>query len=247
MASSNENFALELARNCIFRFTFRFVLLLEEFAAIRERENDSSPSDSHCMTFALEDRVAGELRGVLWESYNQSVEIEVRDAYVSEKLNSQDIDSLPPPEFAVLVLKGILDYELKLLKENSYPPWSLTRSFGETEEKLLLLVDKHGEHHTSMIRALCERWGWFFLTPTEEAEFSSKAESDQVDWLFSTVQQRLRPIWSFFVSLCRQLQKQDHWLSSEDAYWLGLIDEVIGRDDLSNLRVLAENAPQGSA
>ena len=244
MASSNEDFALELARNCIFRFIFRLVLLLQDFPGIRERENDPFLSDSHCMTFALQDRVSEDLRELLWDSFNQSVEIEIRDAYVAEKLHEHDISNLPPAEFSVLVLKAILDYELKLLKEKSYPPWSLTHTFGEIEEKLLLLIDKHGDHHTAMIRTLCERWGSFFLTPTEEVEFESKAESEREEWLFLTVQKRLWPIWSFFVSLCRQLQKQDHWLSAEDAYWLGLIDEVIGRDDLSNLRLLSENAPQ---
>lgn len=247
LASSNEGFALELARNCIFRFIFRFVLLLQEFTTIRERENNPSLSDSHCMTFALQDRVSGGLAGLLWDSFNQSVEIEIRDEYVAEKLSKHDIDNLPPAEFAVLVLKAILDYELKLLKEKNYPPWSLAHRFGEIEEKLLLLIDKHGDHHTAMIRTLCERWGGFFLTPTEEAELESKDESDREEWLFSTVQKRLWPIWSFFVSLCRQLQKQDHWLSAEDAYWLGLIDEVIGRDDLSNLRLLSEHAPGNAA
>ena len=248
LASSNEGFALELARNCIFRFIFRFVLLLQEFASIRERENNTSLSDSYCMTLALQDRVSGGLRGLLWDSFNQSVEIETRDEYVAEKLEAHDIgNNLPPAEFAVLVLKAILDYELKLLKEKNYPPWSLVHRFGEIEEKLLLLIDKHGDHHTAMIRTLCERWGEFFLTPTEEAEFESKDENDRVDWLFSTVQKRLWPIWSFFVSLCRQLQKEDHWLSAEEAYWLGLIDEVIGRNDLSNLRLLSENAPQNPA
>ena len=41
MASSNENFALELARNCIFRFIFRFALLLQEFDAIRVTQSDA--------------------------------------------------------------------------------------------------------------------------------------------------------------------------------------------------------------
>jgi ATP-dependent protease ClpP protease subunit len=246
LASSNEGFALELARNCIFRFIFRFVLLLQEFTTIRERENNTSLSDSHCMTFALHDRVSFELRSLLWDSFNQSVEIEIRDDYVAEKLAGHVIANLPHAEFSVLLLKGMLDYELKLLKEKNYPPWSLVSSFGEIEEKLLLLIDKHGQHHTTMIRTLCERWGYFFLSPAETEEFSSRDENDREEWLFSTVQKRLWPIWSFFVSLCRQLQKEDHWLSAEDAYWLGLIDEVIGRDDLSNLRLLSENAPQNS-
>jgi ATP-dependent protease ClpP protease subunit len=243
LASSNEGFALELARNCIYRFIFRFVFLQEEFDAIRQRENDFSLSPSRCMTFALQNRVSAPLHNLLWSSFNQSGELDILDAYVSKNLQAHDLSFLPPPEFEVLVLKGILDHELENLKARNYPPWSLTQRFGDIEEKLQLLVDKHGHHHTHMIRALCERWGNFFLTDGETQEYESKADEDKEEWLLGTVQERLRPLWSFFVSLCRQLQKQDHWLSSQDAYWLGLIDEVIGRDDLSNLRTIVENAP----
>jgi ATP-dependent protease ClpP protease subunit len=243
MASYNENFALELARNCIFRFIFRVVLLRPEFHSIRERENNLSLSDSQCMTFALQDRVSPGLRDLLLASFDQSVEIETRDAYVAEKLRAYDLGTLPEAEFGVLVFKSILDYELELLKQKNYPPWSLTQSFGDIEDKFLLLIDMHQDHHNRMIRMLCERWGEFFLAPAEGEGYESKTEGDRTDWLLHAVEGRLRPIWFFFVSICRQLQKQDYWLSSADAYWLGLIDEVIGRDDLSNLRIIAENAP----
>jgi ATP-dependent protease ClpP protease subunit len=245
LASSNEGFALELARNCIFRFIFRFVFLSKEFGKIRERENDASLSQAACMAFALEERISGDLRTLLWDSYNKSVEIEKRDEYVTNKITKQQVDygMLHQAEFSVLILKAILDYELKLQEEKNFPPWNLGVAFGEIEEKFLLLIDKHDEHHNAMIRSACNLWGGFFLTPAEEAELERKAENEREEWIFSVVQGRLRPIWSFFVSLCRQLQKEDHWLSAEDAYWLGLIDEVIGRNDLSNLRLLTENAP----
>ncbi len=44
------------------------------------------------------------------------------------------------------------------------------------------------------------------------------------------------------VSLCRILQSDDFSLSAEEAYWLGLVDEVQG-SGLPNLRELLENVP----
>jgi ATP-dependent protease ClpP protease subunit len=45
-----------------------------------------------------------------------------------------------------------------------------------------------------------------------------------------------------FVFFCRQLQTGDFPMTATEAYWLGLIDEVIGLD-LTSLRRLVENAP----
>jgi ATP-dependent protease ClpP protease subunit len=71
MATSNEGFALELARNCISRFVFRCVLLKSEFDSIRRRPNSQSLSDSHCLTIALQDRVSASLRQLLLDSFTR--------------------------------------------------------------------------------------------------------------------------------------------------------------------------------
>jgi nitrate/nitrite transporter NarK len=49
-------------------------------------------------------------------------------------------------------------------------------------------------------------------------------------------------IWFLFVSFCRRLQSGDFPMTATEAYWLGLIDEVIGLD-LRSPRILVENAP----
>ena len=50
----------------------------------------------------------------------------------------------------------------------------------------------------------------------------------------------LQPMLSFFIALCHALQEGENELTATDAYWLGLVDEVIGDDDLWNLRLLYE-------
>jgi hypothetical protein len=52
----------------------------------------------------------------------------------------------------------------------------------------------------------------------------------------------IQPIWLFFVALCHILQERDNVLTAADAYWLGLIDEVIGLDEL-NFGLMIEAGP----
>jgi hypothetical protein len=42
------------------------------------------------------------------------------------------------------------------------------------------------------------------------------------------------------------LQDGEYILSAGDGYYLGLVDEVVGDDDLPCLRDAVENAPQGA-
>ena len=54
----------------------------------------------------------------------------------------------------------------------------------------------------------------------------------------------LQPIWSYFVALCHTLQRgENDYLTASDAYWMGLIDEVIGDEDLKPIRHIYEDEP----
>ena len=46
------------------------------------------------------------------------------------------------------------------------------------------------------------------------------------------------------MALCHVLQTSDYYLSALDAFWLGLIDEVIGVRDLPTLRLFDERGSQ---
>ena len=59
----------------------------------------------------------------------------------------------------------------------------------------------------------------------------------------ATIAGLLQPLSSFFAALCHALQQGENELTAEDAYWLGLIDEVVGKDELLCLRHFEENKP----
>jgi hypothetical protein len=47
---------------------------------------------------------------------------------------------------------------------------------------------------------------------------------------------------SFFVALCHALQEGENELTAIDAYWLGLVDEVVG-ENLWTIRIMEEFTP----
>jgi hypothetical protein len=57
----------------------------------------------------------------------------------------------------------------------------------------------------------------------------------------------MHPLWYFVVSLFRLLQQGEFTLTPRDAYWLGIVDEVIGATDLPCPRLLLESQPHSDA
>jgi hypothetical protein len=75
--------------------------------------------------------------------------------------------------------------------------------------------------------------GTSFLVPDEievmKAE-EKKGKKERFNFLIKTVSPRLEPLWFFVVSLCRALQEGEYPMTPIEAYWAGLVDEVIGKD-----------------
>jgi hypothetical protein len=50
----------------------------------------------------------------------------------------------------------------------------------------------------------------------------------------------LGPLQAFFVAVCHALQEGENELTATDAYWLGLVDEVVGEQNLLSSRNFRE-------
>lgn len=237
LSERNETFALRTAYNCIFRFMFRFTRLRADFADLRQM--GSKEKDIECFVRLLQTKVSPDLQSLLKNALEQSAEIDELANYLK---------TVPPTRqkgnaaIQIWMIKGILDFEYKRHKRDT--TWTLLdMGFEGIEEKFHLLVDSRGaKHHERMIALLCMQWKNFFLTDEQLGELDKLSEESQVDWLKKEIGEQLRPIWFLLVAICRSLQKGEFRLSAEDAYWLGLIDEVIGREDLPSLRQIVEYA-----
>jgi hypothetical protein len=67
-------------------------------------------------------------------------------------------------------------------------------------------------------------------------------EKAQEARILEKVQPILQPVWSFFVALCHALQEGENELTAIDAYWMGLVNKVIG-EALPTSRWFAEYEP----
>ncbi len=72
------------------------------------------------------------------------------------------------------------------------------------------------------------------------AEIDGAPEASRNALLVKKVRPTLEPMWSFFVALCHALQEGENELTARDAYWLGLVDEVMGVAELPSMRVIVE-------
>ena len=75
--------------------------------------------------------------------------------------------------------------------------------------------------------------GTVFLTPEETDQLlveEQKGKKERFNFLVNTVSPRLEPLWFFVVSLCRALQEGEYPMTPEEAYWAGLVDEVVGKN-----------------
>lgn len=242
LAKSNEQFAIQLADNCIRRFIFRVAVAVSGFSAIRDRLANPSLSHASCFIEHVRDKISAPLLHVLEDALQRSLDNDALDLSVSQSLHDRNIAAMPPLEFEVHMLKAILDYEAQ--QHSGDPNWRFGRRGLETvQDKLELLVDKYSGHHLEMITSLCGRWADTFLSSDQAKAISQVPESEQPEQKQLAVADLLRSLWFFFVSVCRSLQKDDYWMSAEEAYWLGLIDEVIGRTDLPCPRIFVEYPP----
>lgn len=62
----------------------------------------------------------------------------------------------------------------------------------------------------------------------------------QCDEIIDRAYDKIEGLWSFSITLCRELTSGEHPISPEDAWWLGLIDEVLGSPTLTR-RIIQDN------
>jgi ATP-dependent protease ClpP protease subunit len=140
------------------------------------------------------------------------------------------------------ILTAILKFELEKNQDES---WSFADAgILQIQEDFVLLRDYNSPRHTDQLRLLAARWGAFFLDDTESAELDKVKPEERPDWLLDRTKNQLHPLWYYFVSICRALQEGENYLSAQDAYWLGLIDEIIGFSErqFPSYRALVERA-----
>ena len=128
------------------------------------------------------------------------------------------------------------------IKEN--PKWRLTsEDFNDLEQDFLqmnALAYFQDEALDWLLRLadlfMSPRDMQFFMKYTYEDTDNPKI-SKKCDEIVGRAYDKIEPLWSFSLTLCRELMAGEHPISPEDAWWLGLIDEVLGSPSLTRRKI----------
>jgi ATP-dependent protease ClpP protease subunit len=258
LKQTNEGFALTLANRSIDRFIFRFLKLRDEFSDVRSTQ-DLNWTDIECLTFVL----GAKLSSAVSTIPERALERHKRNKELTDFVFSprffpplQQQDPEPPvtesvdssqkkqrlADIEAKILTAILTFELE---KNQDENWSFAKTgILQIQEDFVLLRDYNSPSHTDQLRWLAASWGAFFLNDPETEELEKLKPDERPNWLLDKTSTKLHPLWYYFVSICRALQEGENYLSAQDAYWLGLIDEIIGASErqFPSYRALVERS-----
>jgi ATP-dependent protease ClpP protease subunit len=237
---TNDAYAMDLAKKAEWRFMLRFVVLRSDFHVARKSQPDKSDLD--CFLELLAQKLSPNARRVFKKAQERYVRYEPLFKRVTSKTrNSKKLGPEPQSQIEARVIKAIVDFELAENKQQGN--WTFKQGGGliRIVEDFFLISEYVENEQSDRIRTWCLSLGKLSLSKDEIQELDQiKDEKSREDRLVKKVQPPVKPLVMFFVALCHALQEDDNDLNATDAYWLGLVDEVMGDSSLVTSRSLAE-------
>jgi len=234
---ANDRHAMRLAERSAWRFIFRYVYLKNRFPECRAQE-PSIKTDLECFISILMETVSDSAREILLLSKKRFERYKALVEFFEKGLPKKTLNRVAEEE--AVALKRMIEFELK---RNKSPDWRLGQGgLIQITDDFILLSEYINTHESRPFREHCERWKKFFLSRAEQAKISKLPVRDRRTKVVEKLRPHIQPIWLFFVALCHILQERENILTATDGYWLGLIDEVIGLDEL-NFRLIMETVP----
>jgi len=238
LQSHNDSYALTLARSVIGRFFWLILTFQTELPKIE------SPDFISGLSKWLEGKLSKPNANLVKRAYAKWQEAEELSSYVFKKIRLKKNPT--NGEMDVAVLKMILDYEVKTKPKN----WEITpEGFDQIKRDFYQFHDYHWGVHKAAFSDRAMPLLRLLLPPEKLQELYAIPEADlkgREVFLKGNVEPFALPIWYFILSLCRLLYEGENPLRVDEAYWLGLVDEVMG-SDLPCMRVLHEEAGKQKA
>lgn len=241
LQAANEFFAIRLAERSVERFMFLFLCQRASFPKARTELNLSDAPDVDVFGAILRRELSFHLRRLpqqALEDYKGATEL---SRFIWERL---DVKGRDWGDIEADVFRFILDYELA---RNKGRHWTLTRGgLAKAVGDFVMFNDfNFGPHRQFLKKFVAKRWR-LYVTDQEKQELEARFEKEGHEKLLEHMEMRMEPLWHFVYSLCKRLQQSENPLSATDAYWLGIVDEVLGTQ-LPNVRELVENAPEAKS
>lgn len=244
----NADFALRLARAAFRRAVFNYGTLRPAFESVRAKlsqdEESKHIAELECYAHCLSEKLGLAHKKLPMKALKEHESVRSLMMFVFSDL-PPDFDKLPRAESDLYIIKRVLEYNAKNSESSG---WSLSQNgLKQTVQDFVRLIDFLVGEHRKDIEQLIAQFGTLFLNDDEEWPAYEKflksdpapTEAQKLNYLKPKVQPLLEPLWYFTVCICRLLQHDENVLNPEDAYWLGLVDEVVG-SRLPSLRLLLE-------
>jgi len=241
----NDLFAMGLAKRSVRRFMFRYAISKRKFEEFRNRTNQRTLNDLECFLGILRENLSQAAAGTIVRAekrYRRYDDLVSRVLAKSER-RKRFQNAKRPADFEEVVLKEVIS---AVARRNPAHDWTFQGAgLSQLSDDFLLLLEYMACYDSDDLQVVCDRWANFFLTKSEQGEITAIQDDDQKRTRrLEILKPRLRPAWLFFVALCHSLQEgEENDLTSLDACWLGLIDEVIGTDYPESLRSFVEWEP----
>ena len=239
----NDYYAMELARKITDRFSFMYAWNRNEFPAVRTQANNPNLSDLDCFVITIKEKLSDKAKHVWEKAASRNKMYESLFSTLLKKVKRKPLDSATMAQLEADAIKAIVDFELARNKGN--PQWRFrTGGIGQVAEDFFILQEYMNNYNSDHLRNWCKLWGRWLLTKEQVTEIEKLPDEEQKQKaLVDASRPMLQPIWSFFVALCHALQEGENEFTSTDAYWFGLVDEVMGRSDMAPIRMVAEFRP----
>ena len=237
LQAANERFALRLARCSFPRLIWRVVQFKETFAAYRNGTGEFSQ-----LIGALEEQFLPSNRILLKEAFaKQGIIANLRSSVAKHLKRFRKLDLLSQSQFEAELLKAIITYRAQVHKTDG---WLFSKTgMQEIVNDFGLLHDFYYGSQTRDLDSFVTVFGLLFLSTEQQTELRGKSGPERDKYLKDHASKKLQPLWYFVVSLCRLLQTKDYQLTPQEAYWMGVVDEVPG-SGLVNDREMIENLPR---
>lgn len=237
LATRNRESATKVANCVIRRLVHRFTLCADEITDVREADHSTSLLEA--FAGCIKKHLSTSASSVLDRTMERTRSAVTLADEVFPKISFGESETLLQQD--TKVFEAVLRYEVSKERPSE---WRLDEEGISTITSDYLLVREYqiGDHNKAL-RWILATFGELFLESLQEHQEYEKVKAESAKaartWLLKNVRPRIRPFWYFTVCLSKQLQEGENQLTSTDAYWLGVVDEVVDTD-LKGFRAFAE-------
>lgn len=247
----NRKIANNLSQQMIGRFVHRYTILRPEFGKHKRKTSDDHLVELECFINCLRRRVGSKTSRLLNKAWLYVQNARSLTKNIFGKINLSKIKN--PLKQDAKVLRTLIDHEVKT--KNPGIEWRLNESgVNQLIDDYFMLRDYNVGEYRETVWRVVSMFGVEFLKKDEFKQYdelrkaadleqgqSKKAEilNKASHFLMDQTADRIAPLWFFVRTLCRELLKGENPLDWEDAYWIGVVDEVAGTE-LQGRRLIAE-------